>query len=495
MMREVFSSYILLIKTCFVFVLLTAFFVNLAPSLQKSTYAAEDVRVTKGEWSDTKALPFAPVHLSLLKTGNILMWQGWEQWTTPTRIWDPNTEAFTTSLPIPVDAGIFCAGHALLSDGRVLIVGGHQPNRDHTGIKDVFIFDPSNNSYDKRQDMVEQRWYPSTTTLPDGRVLILSGKVTKPVFNHSVEIFSPVTNEVSLVPGFETLDLEELPYPNPYVMENGKVFVFGSETGKMWVMDVDNKQWISKGNAGKQNASVVMYRTNKILVTGGGRNNKYSKKGAAIITIDGDNPTVTITNSMNKERFNHNLIVLPDGQVLAVGGTKVVDQVPPDKEATLATEVWNPDTGGWTLMASMKTPRPYHSSALLLPNGKVIIAGGGKSTTRKYPNYQLFSPPYLFKGQQPTISNASSTVGYNTGMTITTPDAANIAKVTLIRLGNNTHRFNFDQRYLELSFTKGANQLNVTSPANANYAPPGYYMLFIINSQDVPSAAKIVKIG
>jgi hypothetical protein len=140
----------------------------------------------------------------------------------------------------------------------------------------------------------------------------------------------------------------------------------------------------------------------------------------------------------------------------------------------------------------MVTPRLYHSTALLLPDGKVLLAGGGRFGVNQF-SAEVFSPPYLFKGPRPTITSAPATLQYNTTFTVGTPNGAS-AKISLLRLGAVTHSFNFDQRFLQLEIQGVVSGgLSVRAPANANLAPPGYYMLFLVNSNGVPSVAKIVQ--
>jgi PKD repeat protein len=138
----------------------------------------------------------------------------------------------------------------------------------------------------------------------------------------------------------------------------------------------------------------------------------------------------------------------------------------------------------------------YHSTALLLPDGRILSSGtgeggGGPSEL----NAELFSPPYLFRGPRPTITTAPSLVGYGTSFSVTTPQAADIAKVSLIRLGSTTHAFDMNQRFQSLSFTRAGDALTIAAPTKRERTPPGHYMLFILDGNDVPSVAKIVTVG
>jgi hypothetical protein len=138
----------------------------------------------------------------------------------------------------------------------------------------------------------------------------------------------------------------------------------------------------------------------------------------------------------------------------------------------------------------------YHSEGLLLPDGRVLVSGGGRfnddtESTDQF-SAEFFAPPYLFKGARPTITSAPSQLVYGQNFTIGTPNAAQIASVSLIRFGTATHAFNMSQRFLPLAFSAGSGSLTVTAPVNSDLAPAGYYMLFIVNSTGVPSVAAIV---
>jgi hypothetical protein len=196
-------------------------------------------------------------------------------------------------------------------------------------------------------------------------------------------------------------------------------------------------------------------------------------------------------------RAYHVLTMLPDGTVLVTGGGRTTGQADLPN-AVYQAEIWSPTTETWTTMSSMQGPRLYHGTALLMPDARVFVSGGGRGYGYVAPSDQLtaeyFSPPYLFKGARPTITSAPTQLPYNQAFNIQTPDAASISKVVLISLGSMTHAFNMNQRYVPLAYSAGSNNLSVVAPANANLAPPGYYMLFLVNTNGVPSVAAIVKV-
>jgi hypothetical protein len=201
-------------------------------------------------------------------------------------------------------------------------------------------------------------------------------------------------------------------------------------------------------------------------------------------------------------RRQHNLTVLADGTVLATGGNSSGAGLVDLNAGVYAAEQWNPASGQWRTLAAESITRQYHSTALLLPDGRVLSSGGGICGTCDQVGYlgknaQIFSPPYLFQADgtlapRPTIDSAPVATSYGAAMEIATANPGSIQKVALVRLGAVTHSNNMEQRYIPLSFTAGAASLTASAPANANIAPPGFYMLFIIDANGVPSAARMV---
>jgi hypothetical protein len=197
---------------------------------------------------------------------------------------------------------------------------------------------------------------------------------------------------------------------------------------------------------------------------------------------------------MNIPRRRHNLVILANGEVMAIGGTRAADELG-DGVTTGAVyegEIWNPTTEQWTLLPRMSMDRMYHSSALLLPDGRVLTAGG-ENLGRM--NAQIYSPPYLFKGQRPTITSQPGVAAYGVGFSMAVgTDGSSIESVALIRPAAVTHAFDQNQRYVPLTFSQSGNILSVDAPPNANYAPPGYYMLVVTDSKGVPSVASWARV-
>jgi regulation of enolase protein 1 (concanavalin A-like superfamily) len=241
-----------------------------------------------------------------------------------------------------------------------------------------------------------------------------------------------------------------------------------------------------------------MYDDGKVLLMGGNPCDFYVRCGALptataeVIDLNSSTPTWRYTGSMvTGGRKLHNATLLADGKVLVTGGSRGSED--PNTRPTnpaYESELWDPTTGTWTQMASLTTTRSYHSIALLLPDARVLSAGGDFGGA----SAEIYSPPYLFNGTRPTITSAPTNVTYGQSFFVGTPDAASISNVTLIALSSVTHGFNMGQRINRPAFSQASNGLNITAPSNANTTPPGYYMLFILNSNGVPSVASIVRI-
>jgi hypothetical protein len=282
-----------------------------------------------------------------------------------------------------------------------------------------------------------------------------------------------------------------------HLAPNGKLFMAGPDQLTRYLDTSGTGQWTNVGNrlyGSRDYGSSAMYDDGKIIIAGGG---DPPTATAEVIDLNAATPTWQWTAPMQFARRHMNATILPDGKVLVTGGTSSGGF----NDATLsvlAAEMWDPATGAWSTLANMQVPRLYHSTAILLPDGRVLSAGGGRPPasgggTDNW-NAEIFSPPYLFKGARPTISFAPSTVNYGQVFAVQTPDAASITKVTLVRLSSVTHTDNMNQRFKRLSFAVSAGALNVTVPNDRNIVPPGHYMLFILNGNGVPSVAKVIQI-
>jgi hypothetical protein len=237
-------------------------------------------------------------------------------------------------------------------------------------------------------------------------------------------------------------------------------------------------------------------------VAGGGP----SSNDARVIDVNGATPQVSATSPMAFGRRQHNLTLLADGSVLATGGNSTGASLIDMNGGVFNAERWDPATGQWTTLAAQAVTRQYHSTALLLPDGRVLSSGGGICGTCDQVGYlaknaEVFTPPYLFKkdgsgelAPRPEVTTAPGTVSHGASFQITTPNAASIQKVGLMRLGSQTHSVEMEQRYVPLSFTAGNGTLTAAVPANVHTAVPGVYMLFVVDSAGVPSMARMVSV-
>jgi hypothetical protein len=400
-------------------------------------------------------------------------------------IWDPVSNTFTTTASSAY--ALFCAGHSNLADGRVFIAGGHIA--DYNGYAHAVIYDSAKNTFTALPDMNTGRWYPTVTELPNGDVLVVSGDINSNTnVNALPQVFQMATNSWR---NLTTAQLSMPLYPNMLVAPNGKVFDAGPSRQSRYLNTSGTGAWsnvaVTNFTGSRDYGPAVMYDVGKVLIVGG---SDPPTATAEIIDLNAATPAWKFTGAMHFARRQHNAVILPDGKVLIVGGSSGSGF---DNSSTpvLPTEMWNPATGAFTTMASIATYRGYHSTALLLPDGRVLSAGGNVGG----PNAQLFSPPYLFAGARPAINSAPTSAGYGQTVFVGTPDVASISQVTFIRAGSVTHTNDMSARFMRLSFTKTSTGLNVTMPASANIAPPGYYMLFILNGSGVPSVGSMVQIS
>lgn len=443
---------------------------------------------TLGQWGPLMNWPLVAVHMSMLHTGQVLVWDAWELSTTPSaRLWDPNTQTFT-SVPDNYSA-TFCAGQTQLGDGTVIVVGGH--NGADIGIKRTVIFDPIAQTWTQKTDLNTARWYPSAIELSDGRVLALGGEITAGVDATIPEVYDPTLNTWTNLPG-ANLDVGG-DYPQSYLLPNGLVFMNSGPTDNLSrTLNLATQTWSIMGASPVWDGTTAMYLPGKIIGSGGG---DPVHNTTAVIDMNSATPTWQVVAPMAYPRSQHNLVVLPTGKVLAVGGATQAS-LTTTTGAVLPAEMWDPNTQSWMTMAAMTDPRLYHSTAVLMPDGTVLSAGGGRvAPAIDYLSAQIYYPPYIFQGARPSITNAPTTTTYGANMTIQTPDASSIAQVSFISLGSVTHTFNTSQRFIPLNFSVGTGSLTIQSPSDSHTAPPGYYMLFILNSSGIPSVAKTIQIG
>lgn len=481
---------------------------GLTAGLATAPASAFGQTTVEGQWAPKFDTPNVIIHAHVLPSGQVMFWsrrewlsdrpaEGLDPHQCTPRLWDPGTNTFT-NLAQP-GYNLFCSGHTFLADGRLLAVGGHIT--DAHGERHATIYDPDNNTWTRIDDMNLGRWYPTAVTLPDGGVLASSGNDENGQINE-VQQVERNGHWTSIV------NFRGLPqYPRIHLAPNGRLFMSGPLQLTQYLDTSGGGQWTVVGNrinGFRDYAPSVMYDEGKVLYVGGGN---PPTNAAEVIDLNQPAPAWKATGSMSIGRRQHNATLLPDGTVLVTGGTSgnggpnmgFNDLTQPVKKA----ELWDPATGNWTVLAEESTPRCYHSIAVLLPDARVLSAGGGEyrpdnvhenDPQDSHRDAQIFSPPYLFRGPRPDITDAPAEVGYGQTFDVKTSRPDQVSQVNWIRLSSVTHSFNQGQRINFLKFTSDATSLKVTAPATAQMCPPGHYMLFVLSQDKVPSVAKVILI-
>jgi hypothetical protein len=415
---------------------------------------------------------------------------------------DPIT-GISTNVSLPFAGDIFCSGLSILPTGKVLVTGGNLQGtcpRGGCGTTTTVLFDPGLSTWTAVQNMAYTRWYPSSVELTDGTVLELSGSdVTGKVVQAAMESYNYTASTWTTLPTAANMPSDVLqPYPRMAMLPTGKVLL-ASPAAHTYLFDPVANLWSSVGNFNFGSRffapHVLLPGLEQVMVAGGSLSHLNGGDTATntveMIDMSVATPQWSYIAPMNYGRINANLVLLADGTVLAVGGGAGNGAY---ANPVFAAEVYDPKTGAWTVLASQAVQRTYHSTAVLLPDGRVVSAGSDNSTPTQV-TYEIFSPPYLFNGPRPLIKAAPTSLTYGAKFNISSPNAATITRVALIRPGATTHADNFDQRYVDLTFTHSAGTIQATAPANGSQAPPGYYMLVIVNSTGIPSVMPFLYLG
>jgi hypothetical protein len=481
------------------------------PNARLSAAAAQDPG-QGGAWSSVLSTSVVPIFQAVLPNGKVLIWDSVGQGApeqmpdntfTRAMVWDPTTN---TSVRRDVSGyNIFCAGYTQLADGRVLVVGGNK-NTALDGIVQTHIFNWQNETWSRGPDMAAARWYPAVQALGSNEAVIVGGGPTVPEVyqtNNTLRRLTTASGYSDRLYAFLT------------TRPNGQVELMGPP-GTMNTINTSGTGAITatkaRDNINRTYGGFATYDIGKVLVAGGGSiteggQSNVPTKTAMVVNVNGSTTAVSSTASMSVGRRQHNLTILADRSVLATGGMSRATSSTVDlNNPVFAAERWDPATGTWTVLSSASRVREYHSSATLLPDGRVLTGGGGVCATCVNVGYleknvEYFEPPYLYKkdgsGQKatrPVIGSAPATATYGEKFDVTSSQAGSIAKVGLVRLGAATHSQDQGQRYVPLTFDTSGSTITATAPANSNIAPAGYYMLFITDNAGVPSVAKMIKL-
>jgi hypothetical protein len=459
-----------------------------------------------GEWEALPDSPIFVVHAAVLHTGRVLLFSGTAEVGYPTEsyVFDPATSSYIGPQSYAED--LFCSGHTFLSDGRLLVAGG----APQFFLASTHIFDPIALTWTKLagRDMAYGRWYPTLVPLPDGRVFAASGRMG----SQPMEIFDPAAQSWSVVAGADK-DFSEL-YPSLHLLPTGQIFysrtgwnpMTGSQAARLDFSGAAAAVWTDQSPLTfpdrQEGASVILVDDTvappnaRIVVLGGGVSGTFNRQSSEMIDVTSLTPAPAWTRmaDLGFGRTNVTGVLLPDGKVLAIGGQRGGKwAVNPDP--VLDAELFDPVANTWTTLARMSHPRQYHSVAVLLPDARVLVAGGidptlGGAPDRDLRHVEIFSPPYLFQGPRPAITSAPATASFGGAITLNTPDAPAITQVALLRPAALTHHTDAGQRYVRLRITSTtATSVTVQMPGSGAVAAPGYHMLFLLNAAGVPSVA------
>lgn len=504
-----------------------------APNAATSLGAAAPMRLaaaapippelTQGRWSAPFVIPVVGVTAVLLHTGNVLFWSyDPVNYHNPAQsndgvayIWNPTTRRGYNIAP---PENIWCAGQTILSDGRVYVAGGNLRYPDDKappstngweGTLTNYTFNPVAERWARQPDMARGRWYPSVTQLADNRVLITSGidETGTSALNNAIELFTPAPN----IDGIGTVKVVSIHdssgfYPMQFLLPSGQMLQAGPDAGSSAQLNPATWNWsnlprmtsdhynlgngISYTDASRAPASQL------IMLAGG---HSEAAPMANNEWLDGMNPAAGWRRypQWRQARHNSNTVILPDGAMLTVGGNKGVYGY---EEALFQTELYSKpasDTSGtWVEVAPHSIQAAYHSSAILLPDATVLLSEDDMDNTAAAAfqhKAQVYSPPYLFKGTRPKITAAPANLKVGQSFAITT-DRSGMASAMLVAPGAVTHGNDMHQRAIKLQVQTRTTGLTAVIPNSRQLVPPGYYMLFVLDSAGIPSVAKFVRI-
>lgn len=520
-----------------------------------------------GEFAPMEFLNLVAVHLSVLPDKRVLYWSRdmltnnagqvkQKGGSSDAYVWNMTTGQH---LAVPNSTtNLFCSGHTFLPDGNLFVTGGHRSaHMDAAGEAHTNIFNFSNSTWSPGPVMNNGRWYPYNVTINTGEPVIMAGSYWSneppppydPYDPNGPEPVNP-SRPTNLIPQSYTPGsgggLKDLAapasisqYPFLHLLTNGKVFqaqtgFIGSNPDKQSrLYDPATNLWSNLPSTLKPHAlgSSAMYADDTVMLVGGFGNGFAPVTDVESINLAAGSPAWTLRESMKFPRVYHTATLLPDGKVLVTGGVgcpgsiniQTVDGngIPTCSDGRdLAPELWDPQTGKWTTMNKHVDVRAYHSVAALLPDGRVLVGGGGlpgavgeqglfgamitdvnQDWARLFGHfsYEIFSPPYLFDANgnpaaRPVITSPPPTKAtYGETIFVATSGAGLQPKVSLVRLPSVTHGTNQDQRLVTIDPVPVPGGIQVTIPTSPNKLPPGHYMMFVLNN-GVPSISTMIRV-
>ena len=443
-----------------------------------------------------------------------------------------------SEISLPLTEDLFCIGITHLSNGNVLLAGGTlmydtDPNNcggEWKGLNATYEVDWTSDSLVWVASMAHGRWYPTLVTLPDGKVFVVNGLDEYGTPNRLVEIYDPTSktwskkfdpgngltycvgnNQVGECPGagspcYGSANNGVAPpigvYPRMHLMPSGLVITCGGQvavrsfdpvTGR-WAQLTQTSIYRHYGASFLLPLHNVSSERGKILLVGGSpTSGDYATTSAEILDFDLGTSTSPVVRQVPPITYRRKMqapVILPNGQCIIFGGSERNNTIP-----VRIPELFDPTTESWQALPTASVNRVYHQVSLLLPDGRVWTAGSTVASGTEENRTEIYSPSYLFQGPRPVISGSPNVTDYGGTINIPTPDATGISSVSLVRLMSSTHHYEANQRLIWLQIVnRGSSAITVSAPINNKVAPPGYYMIHILNGAGVPSVAKIIQI-
>ncbi|EDZ97950.1 Galactose oxidase [Burkholderia sp. H160] len=476
------------------------------------------------QWSAPISLPLVPVAAANLPDGRVLIWSadspldftGGEvnlnrhenEGGTYTAIFDPVTGSSTQVLVTNIGHDMFCPGIVNLPNGDIFVTGGSSSAK-------VSAFNPASGHWTSQKQMSIPRAYQGSVTLSNGEVFVLGGSWNGGQGGKSGETWSHS--------GWREITAVTANWGDPDVTDdaagiyradnhmwlfadsNGMVFHAGPSRAMQWISTARTGSISASGNRGADNdamtGNAVMYDVRKILAVGGAPDyeNANATSNATLIDISSGTANTRTIAPMNYQRSYANSVALPDGEVVVVGGQTYALPFS-DDGAVLTPEIWSPATESFTPLAAQAVPRTYHSVALLLPDGRVLSGGGGLcgGCSTNHANVEILTPPYLLNADgspasRPSILSAPANASLGSSISVSTD--RDVSAFALMRLSSVTHALNNEQRRIPLRFSASqADQYVLQIPGDSGVAVPGYYMLFALDANGVPSVSTTIRI-
>jgi hypothetical protein len=460
----------------------------------------------EGWWSSPFETGLVGIHLNVLPDGELMYYgasvSGNRFDTKSLHVATLKPGDTAVEYPGAVTVASFCTGNLNLPDGRVLLTGGTarfpsdkvKPDDPNFGGASLLAtYRPGESTLRPLgRGLAEPRWYPTNVMLPGHRVAVLGGldDAGKPV--GPPEVVDVTTGTSSRLTGVD-LRILGFSYPRAVAVGADRVVVLRRNDGAPYLLNTSGTGSLTAlpHMADLPTGPMAAIGDGRYLVSGS-RGNRAGVVTTRLATFSAQGVEIRPASDMAQPRTYHELTTLPDGSVLATGGTD--GQAKPREH--LAAERWT-ERGGWAPMASAQLARGYHATAALLPDGTVIKMG---STRPLQTQAEVFYPPYLFTaaGQprpRPAIENLSRTgTGGRADIELVMDSDAPVSAVNLVRTGATTHQSAMGQAFVRAAFTKNGRRLSVQVPASPIAAPEGVYWVFVMDAQGTPSIARSVRI-